>query len=317
MTQTQPSVSTSSGVPNIDFVKQRYWAFVITALLLIASMASVAVQGLNLGIDFKGGILLEVRSPSTVDISAWREKLGGLGLGEIQLQEFGDMSDQASDISLRIQRQEGDDATQMQAVEKVRAALADQSLIEWRRTEVVGPTVGRELFMAGITATVLALLGIAAYVAVRFEWQFGVAALLATLHDVLVTVGLFSVLQLDFNLTAVAAVLTLAGYSINDTVVVFDRLRENLRKTKQPHLPTLINLTVNQTLSRTLMTSGTTLIVMIPLAIFGGDTLLNFSVAIIWGILIGTYSSIYVAASLLLYMPPLRRVAGEDIQKDN
>ncbi|NDG04468.1 MAG: protein translocase subunit SecF, partial [Alphaproteobacteria bacterium] len=291
MTQTQPSVSTSSGVPNIDFVKQRYWAFVITALLLIASMASVAVQGLNLGIDFKGGILLEVRSPSTVDISAWREKLGGLGLGEIQLQEFGDMSDQASDISLRIQRQEGDDATQMQAVEKVRAALADQSLIEWRRTEVVGPTVGRELFMAGITATVLALLGIAAYVAVRFEWQFGVAALLATLHDVLVTVGLFSVLQLDFNLTAVAAVLTLAGYSINDTVVVFDRLRENLRKTKQPHLPTLINLTVNQTLSRTLMTSGTTLIVMIPLAIFGGDTLLNFSVAIIWGILIGTYSS--------------------------
>jgi preprotein translocase SecF subunit len=182
------------------------------------------------------------------------------------------------------------------------------STYEKRRVDVVGPTVGSELLHAGILATVLAMLAISLYVALRFEWQFGLAALIATFHDVLTTVGLYAVLQLDFNLTAVAALLTLAGYSINDTVVVFDRIRETLRRQRAPSLRDVINDAVNQTLSRTTMTAGTTLLALLPLVFMGGPTLFNFSAALTWGILVGTYSSIYVAAALLLYMPPLRRI---------
>jgi preprotein translocase subunit SecF len=286
----------------IDFVAIRWWAFSVTIVLMLITIGSLAVKGLNLGIDFRGGILIEAKSAQAIDVGAMRRDLGALNLGETELQEFGG----PTDVLIRIQRQEGDESAQQRAVQAVREKLGTG--YEYRRVEVVGPTVGTELLHAGLLATGLAILAIAAYVAVRFEWQFGLAAFLATLHDVFVTVGLYSVLQLDFNLTAIAALLTLAGYSINDTVVVFDRIRETMRRQKVVDLRAVINDSVNQTLSRTTMTAGTTLVALLPLVFMGGPALINFSLALTWGILVGTYSSIYVAASMLLYMPPLRRM---------
>ncbi len=287
---------------NIDFVAKRWVAFGWTLFLVLVTVVSLAVNGLNLGIDFKGGILIEAEAPSAVDVGALRKDLETLKLGEISLQEFGS----PKDVLIRVQRQEGGEEAQQAAIKAVREKMGGG--YDYRRVEVVGPTIGDELFRAGLWATFFAVLAIAAYVAVRFEWQFGVAAFIATLHDVFVTVGLFSVLQLDFNLTAIAALLTLAGYSVNDTVVVFDRMRETLRRQKMPDLRTLINVSVNQTLSRTILTGGTTLLALVPLILIGGPVLINFSLALAWGILIGTYSSIYVAASMMLYMPPLKRL---------
>ncbi|MEJ0063369.1 MAG: protein translocase subunit SecF [Alphaproteobacteria bacterium] len=299
---------------NVDFVAKRWWAFGVTIGLMLITVVALAVQGLNLGIDFKGGILIEAQSKQTIDVTALRADLESLHLGEISLQEFGS----PRDVLIRIQRQAGgqaeghpagqaaDDSTQMAAIEKVRAKLGPG--YEYRRVEVVGPTIGAELLRAGLLAVLFAMLAIALYVVFRFEWQFGVAVLMAAMHDVFVTVGLFAVLQLDFNLTAIAALLTLAGYSINDTVVVFDRIRETIRRHKTENLRAVINASVNQTLSRTIMTAGTTLLALLPLILFGGQAMLNFSLALAWGVLVGTYSSIYVAAALLLYMPPLRRM---------
>lgn len=287
---------------NFDFVAKRWWGFGLTILLTLITVVSLIMNGLNLGIDFKGGILIEAKAEQAVDVSALRARLEELKLGEVSLQEFGS----PNDILIRVQRQEGGEEAQQQAIQLVREKMGTG--YDYRRVEVVGPTVGQELFTAGLMATIFAVFAIALYVAVRFEWQFGVAAFAATIHDVFVTVGLYSVLQLDFNLTAVAALLTLAGYSINDTVVVFDRIRETMRRQKVPDLKTVINDSVNQTLSRTLMTAGTTLLALLPLVFMGGPTLINFSLALTWGILVGTYSSIYVAAAFLLYMPPLRRI---------
>ncbi len=286
----------------IDFVAKRWWAFGVTIALMLITVVALAWQGLNLGIDFKGGILMEAKAAEPVNIATLRQNLESLQLGEIALQEFGS----PTDVLIRVQRQDGDESAQMAAIEKIRAAMG--TTYEYRRVEVVGPTVGAELFRAGIMATILAILAISLYVGFRFEWQFGLATMIATLHDVIVTVGLFAVLQLDFNLTAVAALLTLAGYSINDTVVVFDRIRETMRRHKSNDLRAVINASVNQTLSRTIMTAGTTLLALVPLVLFGGQAMLNFSLALTWGILVGTYSSIYVAAALLLYMPPLRQI---------
>ena len=290
----------------IDFVAKRWWGFGMTLLLSTITVVSLFINGLNLGIDFKGGILIEAKSEQAVDVSGLRTMLSGLNLGEVSLQEFGS----PNDILIRIQRQEGDETAQQKAIQIVREKMG--AGYDYRRVEVVGPTVGKELFQAGLLATIFAIFAIALYVAVRFEWQFGVAAFLSTIHDVFVTVGLYSVLQLDFNLTAIAALLTLAGYSINDTVVVFDRIRETLRRHKANDLRSVINDSVNQTFSRTLMTGGTTLLALLPLVFMGGPTLLNFSLALTWGIVVGTYSSIYIASSFLLYMPPLRRI---DIKK--
>ena len=286
----------------IDFVAKRWWAFSVTILLVVITVVALCVKGLNLGIDFKGGILLEVRAPQAVNIAELRNTMDSLNLGEVALQQLGE----PTDVLIRIQRQEGDDAVQMKTVQTVLEKLGPT--YEKRREDVVGPTVGKELLHAGILATVLAMAAISLYVWWRFEWQFGLAALIATFHDVLTTVGLYAVLQLDFNLTSVAALLTLAGYSINDTVVVFDRIRETLRRQKATDLRAVINDAVNQTLSRTTMTAGTTLLALLPLVFMGGPTLINFSAALTWGILVGTYSSIYVAAALLLYMPPLKRI---------
>jgi len=286
----------------IDFVSLRWWAFGVTIFLMLVTAGALVTKGLNFGIDFKGGILIEAKASNAIDVGALRSELGTLNLGEISLQEFGG----PTGVLIRIQRQEGDEVAQQRAIESVRSKMGTD--YEYRRVEVVGPTVGSELLRAGLLATGLAVLAIGLYVAVRFEWQFGLASFLATLHDVFVTVGLYSILQLDFNLTAIAALLTLAGYSINDTVVVFDRIREVLRRQKATDLRAVINDSVNQTLSRTLMTGGTTLLALLPLVFMGGATLINFSLALTWGILVGTYSSIYVAAALLLYMPPLRRI---------
>jgi len=286
----------------IDFVAKRWWAFGVTIALMLVTVASLFINGLNFGIDFKGGILIEAKAAQPVDTAALRADLESLKLGETSLQEFGG----PDSVLIRVQRQEGDEAAQQRAIEAVRGKLGTS--YEYRRVEVVGPTVGKELLHGGILATLLAVLAIAVYVGLRFEWQFGLAAFLATLHDVFVTVGLYSVLQLDFNLTAIAALLTLAGYSINDTVVVFDRIRETLRRQKANDLRAVINDSVNQTLTRTTMTAGCTLMALLPLVFMGGPTLINFSLALTWGILVGTYSSIYVAAALLIYMPSLRRI---------
>jgi preprotein translocase SecF subunit len=289
---------------HFDFVGLRMPAFIVTLLMVIGTIVLMFTPGINYGTDFKGGILIEARSESEVDIGALRNKLNTLGLGNVELQEFGSKHD----VLVRVQRQDGGEEEQNLAVTKVRDNMG--SSYEYRRVEVVGPRVGEELRTSAIIALLVALGCIGLYVAFRFEWQFGVAALVATFHDVFVTVGLYCALGLEFDLTAVAALLTLAGYSLNDTVVVFDRIRENLRKNKSSTLKFIVNEAVNQTLARTMMTSLTTLIAILPLVLFGGAALYNFSLAITWGIIVGTFSSIYVAASLLLYMKPLRGLSS-------
>jgi preprotein translocase subunit SecF len=253
------------------------------------------LQGLNYGIDFVGGTMIEVRTEEAPDIASMRDVLGALDLGEVSLQAFGD----ENDVLIRIERQsdvEGEDAA---LAAQVQDALGG---VELRRVEFVGPKVGGELREAAIWAVAIALAAIMLYIWFRFEWQFAVAAVLALAHDVISTIGLFALLQLEFNLATVAAVLTIAGYSINDTVVVFDRVRENLRKFKKTEIKPLLDLSINQTLSRTLMTSVTTLIALVALFVFGGPVVHDFAGAMIWGILVGTYSSIFVAGPLLISM---------------
>lgn len=286
--------------PNLDFIGKRFIAFAVSLALLAATIGSLAVQGLHLGIDFAGGILIEAKSDHDIDVGALRGQLNGLGVGGIELQQFGG----PRDILIRVQQQDGGDAANAAAIAAVRGSLGEGW--EYRRVELVGPKVGSELLRDGVIATVLAILAITLYVAFRFEWQFGVAALIATGHDVFCTLALFTVFQLEFDLTAVAALLTLAGYSINDTVVVFDRIREMMRRHKSMDMKAVINGAVNQTLSRTILTSGSTLLAILPLLFFGGAALFNFTLALTFGILLGTFSSIYVAAALLLYMRPIR-----------
>ncbi|MDH3230862.1 MAG: protein translocase subunit SecF [Alphaproteobacteria bacterium] len=290
----------------IDFMGRRKIAFVFSAMLVLASAGLFLAQGLNLGIDFLGGILIEVKTEGSADVGGMRSTLGQLGLGDISLQEFGE----PDVVLIRIQRQPGGDEAQQEAVAAVKDTL-DLDKEAYRRTETVGPTVGEELREAAIIAVLAAIGAILVYIWFRFEWQFGVAAVVALLHDVISTVGLFSLLQLEFNLATVAAVLTIAGYSINDTVVVFDRVRENLRKYKRLPLPDLFNLSINGTLSRTVMTSLTTLLALVSLYILGGEVIRGFSVALIWGIVVGTYSSIALAVPLLLYLK-VYRGAGEE-----
>jgi preprotein translocase subunit SecF len=290
----------------IDFVGVRFYAFGIDGLLVLISLISLLFHGLNFGIDFTGGVLVEVKSAQSIEIGAMRARVDGLGFAEAQLQYFGGGECEMpanSCVLIRVQPQANANAnaSDQAVVNTLRTALG--SAYAFRRTEVVGPKVSDELKNAGILATVIAVLMIGVYVAVRFEWQYGVAAIVATGHDVFVTAGLYSLLHLDFTLTSVAALLTLAGYSVNDTVVVFDRIRENRRRYKRMPLKELINLSTNQTLTRTVLTSVTTSLSIIPLLLFGGPTLFDFTAAILFGIVVGTFSSIYVAAALLIYLP--------------
>lgn len=281
---------------NIAFISRKMAFFLFSGLLVLASIGIFAVKGLSYGIDFKGGIMIEVRLPQAADMGGIRDKLGNLGLGEVALQEFG----QATDVLIRMQRQKGGEAEQQAAVAKIKESLGAD--VDYRRTEFVGPKVSEELFWDGVMAVSFAILAILVYIWFRFEWQFGMGAVLALVHDVITTIGLFSLLGLEFNLSTVAAILTIAGYSINDTVVVYDRVRENLRKFKKLTLPELLNNSINQTLSRTVMTSVTTLLALLALFFLGGEVIHDFSLAMIWGVFIGTYSSICLAVPVLLYL---------------
>ena len=292
----------------IDFVGVRMIAFAITLIYIVVSLSFVGFKGLNFGIDFKGGILMEVKTKGPADLNSMRTRLDSLGVGEVSLQGFG----APDDVLIRLEHQAGDEKAQEVAVDRVKGVLGD-TVESYRRTEFVGPKVGRELIEGGVIAVVASVLAIAAYVWFRFEWQFAIGAIVALTHDVIGTFGIFSILGLEFNLSSVAAVLTIAGYSINDTVVIFDRIRENLRKYKSMDVKELINLSINETLARTIMTSMTTLLAVTAVFAFGGEVLRGFSFAMIFGILIGTYSTVYVASSVVIYFGIRERISGGNV----
>lgn len=295
--------------PKFDFVGKRIPAFILTAVLILGTFVCIATRGFNFGIDFAGGILVEVQSiDGPANIANMRDVLGNLGLGEVSLQQFGESG---RDVMVRVQKQDGDEKVQMAALAKVKETLG--SGFEYRRVEIVGPKVGDELKRDGVLAVVLAVLAIAAYVWFRFEWQFGVGALIATFHDVVLTFGFFSVTGMEFNLTSVAAILTIAGYSINDTVVIYDRVRENLRKYKTLSLYDLLNLAVNETLARTFLTVATVFVTVVALLLLGGDVLHGFAAAMLWGLVVGTFSSMYVAIPVLIYF---KIRVGKDREED-
>lgn len=288
-----------------DFVGQRVPAFILSILLMLVGIGSLVTQGLNMGIDFRGGVLIDASympagQAQAVDVAGLRGQLDALNLGEVSLQTFGG----DNTVLIRLQQQSGGDTANAQAVQTVKTTMGEGWV--YNRVESVGPTVGRELLIAGFTATALALLGVSLYVMMRFEWQFGVSTMISTFHDVFVSLGLISLLGLEFNLTTMAALLLLAGYSINDTVIVFDRIRENMRRYKSAPLSDVINMSVNGTLGRTFMTSGTTMLAILPMLFFGGETLFGFTAVIVWGVVVGTFSSVYVASAVLLYMPEPR-----------
>ena len=289
---------------NVPFLRLRRAFFTLSIVLAAASIAVLFARGLNFGIDFAGGILIEVGTEGEADIGRMRGALEGLGLGEIALQEFG--SD--NEVLIRIERQPGDATAQQAAVGAVRAALGANygDALSYRRVETVGPKVGAELIQAGIIAVVVSVFLMLVYIWFRFELPFALGAVVALVHDVLLSLGIFAALGLEFNLPIVAAILLIVGYSMNDTVVVYDRVRENLRKYKTMPLLALLDRSVNETLSRTVITSATTLLALLALLIFGGAVIRDFSFAMIWGVIVGTYSSVFIAAALLLFVQPQR-----------
>lgn len=279
----------------IPFMAFRKIAMVLSVVLIIASGAYTYLHGLNFGIDFRGGVTIEVKTDGPADVEGIRTAVSGLGLGDVAAQEFG----APDDVLIRIERQA--EGSQQAAINSVLAALTDKfgDTYDVRRTEVVGPKVSGELVQKGITAVLLAVGAIMIYIWFRFEWQFGLGAVVSLIHDVALTIGFFSVTGLEFNLSIVAAILTIVGYSLNDTVVVFDRIRENLRKYRKPTILEIIDQSLNETLARTLMTSVTTLLALLALFFLGGEVIRGFTAAMIWGVVIGTYSSIFVASPVL------------------
>jgi len=293
-------------VPQIDFMRWHLFGFAFSILLGVVSIGLFLSVGLNLGIDFKGGLLIEAKTQGPADLSTMRAKIDDLHIGEASLQNFG----APDEVLIRLPQQTGGDKAQESAITAVKQALGEG--IEYRRQEVVGPSVGSELIRAGALATVLALVAILIYIWFRFEWQFGVGATISTIHDVVTTVGLFAIFQLEFNLTTLAAILTIAGYSINDTVVIYDRVRESMRKHRTMPFRELINLALNETLSRTILTVSTVALAVLSLLFFGGEVLKGFSIAMLWGIVIGTYSSLFIAAPIIYYIQPNRRVTARE-----
>lgn len=291
---------------NFDFIRLRFLAVALSLSVVIGSFGLMFTQGLNFGIDFTGGTLLEIRTPEKPDLEKMRKTLNDLGFGAISIQEFGE----ADDLLIRLpdQTRRNDlkdvDKPNKVAIERVREtldAMYKGKSIDYRRTEFVGPQVGKELKIKGLYAIILSVIGISVYIWFRFEWKYGLAAIIALAHDSIATVGLFSLTQMEFNLSTVAAVLLVAGYSINDTVVVFDRIREDLRRYKKKPIADLLNISINETLSRTILTSFTTLLALIALYLFGGEVIRGFVYALIFGIVFGTYSSIFVASPLLMW----------------
>jgi len=287
------------------FIHLRTVSYTLSGAAAIVSLALFFVFGLNYGIDFRGGTLIEIQTKAPqADIAGLRSTLGGLQLGDVEIQEFG----APNEVLIRVGQQEGGEAAQQVVIGKVRQALGDS--VEFRRVEVVGPKVSAELVQTGTIAVIVALIAVLIYIWFRFEWQFAIGAIIATIHDVVLTLGIFSALQLEFNLSIIAAMLTIVGYSLNDTIVVYDRHRENLRRYKRMALPELLDKSINQTLSRTVLTSVTTLIALFSLYIFGGEVIRGFTFAMIWGVIVGTYSSIFIASPILMVLGVKRDWSG-------
>jgi len=290
---------------NIDFFKLQWVTLGFSAVLVVVSLLCIATLGFNFGIDFKGGTTIRTESTQAVDVGAYRQALEGLGLGDVTITEVFDPTFAADQhvAQVRIGAQDGVENVTPETIQAVEGALqAVDPEIQFTAVESVGPKVSGELIRTAFLAVAGASLGIGLYIWMRFEWQYALGTIVALLHDVIVTAGIFSLFQLRFDLTIVAALLTILGYSVNDTVVVFDRLRENLLKYKSMPLRDVMNLSVNETLGRTLVTSGTTLLALIPLLIFGGDVIRGFIFAMTFGVFIGTYSSVYVAKNIVLWI---------------
>lgn len=281
-----------------DFTRFRRISFPISAVLSIAAILLFFFHGLNYGIDFIGGTLIEVQSKSgPADLARMRTTLGGLGLGEVQLQEFG----APTDVLIRVAQQPGGEEAQQAAIAKVREALGDA--VDYRRVEVVGPRVSSELLASSTIGLGLAIFGILAYLWFRFEWQFSLGAMVANVHDLVLTIGYMSLTQIDFDLSSIAALLTILGYSLNDTVVIYDRIREMLRRYKRMSTPELLNISVNSTLSRSIITHATVTLALLALLLFGGHAIHSFVATMIFGVvLVGTYTSIFIAAPILIYL---------------
>ena len=282
---------------HFGFMKNRFISFTLSGTLAVLSIILFLVMGLNYGIDFKGGTVIEIATKNgPANIGDIRSELSELRLGDVQVQEFG----APNDVLIRIERQQGGEEAQQKAIGLIRDTFGDT--VDFRRVEVVGPRVSGELAQAGTLAVLVSLFAVLVYIWFRFEWQFALGAVVATVHDVILTIGMFAVLRLDFTLSSIAAILTIVGYSLNDTVVVYDRIREDMRKYKKMPLLELLDRAINQTLSRTTMTSFTTLLALVSLYTFGGEVIRSFTFAMIWGVLVGTYSSIFVAAPVLNFL---------------
>jgi preprotein translocase subunit SecF len=281
-----------------DFMRFRRISFPISAMLSIAAIFLYFFHGLNFGIDFVGGTLIEVQTKAgPADLAKMRSTIGGLQLGDFQLQQFG----APDDVLIRVSEQPGGDAAQQQAVQKVRDALGDE--VDYRRVEVVGPSVSTELLAYGTIGLVLAIGAILIYLWFRFEWQFALGAMIANVHDLVLTVGFMSLTHIDFDLTSIAALLTILGYSLNDTVVIYDRIREMLRRYKRMPMPDLLNLSINATLSRSIVTHVTVAMSLLALLLFGGQAIHSFTATMMFGVvLVGTYTSVFIASPILIYL---------------
>lgn len=291
---------------NLPFMSWRRITFPLSGLLSLLAIVLFFSAGLNFGIDFRGGTLIEIQSKAaSADLGAIRSTLGSLDLGEVQLQRFG----APSDVLIRLAQQPGGEEAQQAAVNKVKTALGDG--YDYRRVEVVGPRVSGELVQNGILGMLVAIIGILIYLWFRFEWQFAVGATIATLHDVVLTIGFFSLTQIDFDLSSVAAVLTIMGYSVNDTVVIYDRIREMLRRHKRMPISELLDLSMNSTLSRTVITSTTVILSLLGMFFFGPEAIQSFVQAMLFGAVVGVYSSAFIAAPMLIYLG-VRTQGGKD-----
>ena len=287
-----------SNKTRFDFIGTRWFGFGVSIAFSLISFFVLATQGLNWGIDFTGGVLMDIRTEQPADLAKLRTSLEGKDLGEVSLQNFGD----ANSVMIRIQLTK--DAEQNALVKKVKS-LVEASVsgkIDYRNIEFVGPTVGQELIKSGVLATIFACAAIMAYVWFRFEWQFGVGTVLALAHDTIMVIGFYAITRFDFGLNAIAAILTIIGYSMNDSVVIYDRIRENMRRFKKMPFNDLLNQSMNETLVRTIFTSTTVLLAALSLAIFGGEVIRGFSWSLVFGIVVGTYSSIYISAPTLIYL---------------
>ena len=290
---------------NFDFFNRWKLWFGISAFLMALSFGSFVLQGLNYGIDFRGGTTIRTESTQPVDVGQYRDAIGALELGDITISEVFDptFGPEQNVAMVRIQAQDGEEAVSTEVIETVEAALAEVVPdIRFVSVESVGPKVSGELIQTAAIAVVLAIGAVLIYIWLRFEWQFALGAVAALVHDVILTIGIFSELQIKFDLAIIAALLTIVGYSLNDTVVVFDRVRENLIKYKKKELKEVLNISINETLSRTFMTSATTLLALVALFVLGGDVIRGFVFAMIWGVIVGTYSSIFVASAILLWL---------------